>query len=190
MATLAARPGGRPHALLYLDLEAFQLANDTCGHAAGDRSLEILTERLTRVLPKDSVVGRLAGDEFAVFIDGLPAAADNRGPIAHLARTILDEVGAAYNVNQEEVFLTASIGIAISPRDAENVIDLIRNADAAMYASKQGGGNTFSFYAPEMNAAAVERLMPAAQWMSKGASPSQPIAKSTRRLTCEASGRI
>jgi diguanylate cyclase (GGDEF)-like protein/PAS domain S-box-containing protein len=146
-------------ALLYLDMDGFKEVNDTFGHSAGDRALEVLSERLTRIVPKEAVVGRLAGDEFAVFIDGLPAEADNRGPIAHLARTILDEVGAAYNVNQEEVFLTASIGIAISPRDAENVIDLIRNADAAMYASKQGGGNTFSFYVPEMNAAAVERLM-------------------------------
>ena len=146
-------------ALLYLDMDGFKEVNDTFGHSAGDRALEVLSERLTRIVPKEAVVGRLAGDEFAVFIDGLPAEADNRGPIAHLARTILDEVGAAYNVNQEEVFLTASIGVAISPRDAENVIDLIRNADAAMYASKQGGGNTFSFYVPEMNAAAVERLM-------------------------------
>jgi diguanylate cyclase (GGDEF)-like protein/PAS domain S-box-containing protein len=150
---------GTSVALLYLDMDGFKEVNDTFGHSAGDRALEVLSERLTRVVPKEAVVGRLAGDEFAVFLDGLPAAADNRGPIAHLARSILDEVGAAYNVNQEEVFLTASIGIAISPRDAENVIDLIRNADAAMYASKQGGGNTFSFYVPEMNAAAVERLM-------------------------------
>ena len=150
---------GTAVALLYLDMDGFKEVNDTFGHSAGDRALEVLSERLTRIVPKEAVVGRLAGDEFAVFLDGLPAAADNRGPIAHLARSILDEVGAAYNVNQEEVFLTASIGIAISPRDAENVIDLIRNADAAMYASKQGGGNTFSFYVPEMNAAAVERLM-------------------------------
>ena len=64
-----------------------------------------------------------------------------------------------FHVNQQEVFLSASIGIALCPRDAENVIDLIRNADAAMYYSKQNGGNTCAFYSPEMNAAAVERLM-------------------------------
>ncbi len=146
-------------ALLYLDMDGFKEVNDTFGHAAGDRTLETLSERMTRVAPKEAVVGRLAGDEFAVFLEGLPLAADNRGPIAHLARAILDEAGAAYNLNQEEVFLTASIGIALSPGDAENVIDLMRNADAAMYYSKQSGGNVFSFYAPEMNAAAVERLM-------------------------------
>jgi len=72
---------------------------------------------------------------------------------------LLAEVAKVFQLSQQEVFLTASLGIAACPRDAENVIDLIRNADAAMYYSKQNGGNTFAFYAPEMNAAAVERLM-------------------------------
>lgn len=146
-------------ALLYLDMDRFKEVNDTFGHGSGDRVLEVLAERLTRSLPKDTVVGRLAGDEFALFVEGLPSDADNRGPIAHLARSILTEVSRAFQLNQHEVFLTASIGIAFCPRDAENVIDLIRNADAAMYYSKQNGGNTFAFYSPEMNAAAVERLM-------------------------------
>src|SRR5256885_7806900 len=150
---------GQVVALLYLDMDRFKEVNDTFGHGSGDRVLEVLAERLTRALPKDTVIGRLAGDEFALFVDGLPAESDNRGPIAHLARAILTEVSRAFQLNQHEVFLTASIGVAFCPRDAENVIDLIRNADAAMYYSKQNGGNTFAFYSPEMNAAAVERLM-------------------------------
>jgi diguanylate cyclase (GGDEF)-like protein/PAS domain S-box-containing protein len=150
---------GQVVALLYLDMDRFKEVNDTFGHGSGDRLLEVLAERLTRSLPKDTVVGRLAGDEFALFVDGLPSDADNRGPIAHLARSILTEVSRAFQLNQHEVFLTASVGVAFCPRDAENVIDLIRNADAAMYYSKQNGGNTFAFYSPEMNAAAVERLM-------------------------------
>lgn len=150
---------GQVVALLYLDMDRFKEVNDTFGHNSGDRLLEILCERLTRTLPKDTVIGRLAGDEFALFVDGLPADADNRGPIAHLARSILTEVSRGFQLNQHEVYLTASIGVAFCPRDAENVIDLIRNADAAMYYSKQNGGNTFAFYSPEMNAAAVERLM-------------------------------
>jgi diguanylate cyclase (GGDEF)-like protein/PAS domain S-box-containing protein len=158
-AIARALKNGTSLALLYLDMDRFKEVNDTFGHAAGDRTLEILSERLTRSVPREAVVGRLAGDEFAVFIEGLPAAADNRGPIAHLARSVLTEVGKAFQLNGQEVFLTASFGIAFAPRDAENVIDLIRNADAAMYYSKQNGGNTFAFYAPEMNAAAVERLM-------------------------------
>jgi diguanylate cyclase (GGDEF)-like protein len=145
--------------VLYLDMDRFKEVNDTFGHGAGDRVLEVLAERLTRALPKDTVVGRLAGDEFALFVDGLPSDADNRGPIAQLARGLLTDVSRPFQLNQHEVFLTASVGIAFCPRDAENVIDLIRNADAAMYYSKQNGGNTFAFYSPEMNAAAVERLM-------------------------------
>ena len=150
---------GQAVAVLYLDMDRFKEVNDTFGHSAGDRVLEVLAERLTRALPKGALLGRLAGDEFALCIDGLPAEADNRGPIAHLARAVLTEVSRAFQLNQHEVFLTASIGIAFCPRDAENVIDLIRNADAAMYYSKQNGGNTFAFYSPEMNAAAVERLI-------------------------------
>ncbi|MGA7538508.1 MAG: EAL domain-containing protein [Steroidobacteraceae bacterium] len=150
---------GQAVALLYLDMDHFKEVNDTFGHGAGDRVLEVLAERLTRALPKGALLGRLAGDEFALCIDGLPAEGDNRGPIAHLARAVLTEVSRAFQLNQHEVFLTASIGIGFCPRDAENVIDLIRNADAAMYYSKQNGGNTFAFYSPEMNAAAVERLI-------------------------------
>jgi diguanylate cyclase (GGDEF)-like protein/PAS domain S-box-containing protein len=150
---------GQAVAVLYLDMDRFKEVNDTFGHGAGDRVLEVLAERLTRALPKGALLGRLAGDEFALCIDGLPAEADNRGPIAHLARAVLTEVSRAFQLNQHEVFLTASVGVAFCPRDAENVIDLIRNADAAMYYSKQNGGNTFAFYSPEMNAAAVERLI-------------------------------
>jgi diguanylate cyclase (GGDEF)-like protein/PAS domain S-box-containing protein len=158
-AIARARRNQRSLALLYLDLDRFKEVNDTFGHAAGDRTLEILSERLTRNLTKDTVIGRLAGDEFAMFIDDLPADVDNRAGIGALARTLLDEISRTFYVNQQEVYLTASVGVAICPYDAENVIDLIRNADAAMYHSKQNGGNSSAFYVPEMNAAAVERLM-------------------------------
>jgi diguanylate cyclase (GGDEF)-like protein/PAS domain S-box-containing protein len=158
-AIARSRRNQRSLALLYLDLDRFKEVNDTFGHSAGDRTLEILSERLTRALTKDTVIGRLAGDEFAMFVDELPLEVDNRPSLSSLARTLLDEISRAFYVNQQEVYLTASIGIAICPYDAENVIDLIRNADAAMYHSKQNGGNSWVFYVPQMNAAAVERLM-------------------------------
>ncbi|HKE94496.1 MAG TPA: EAL domain-containing protein, partial [Povalibacter sp.] len=158
-AIARARRADRGIVLLYLDMDRFKEINDTFGHAAGDRTLEVLTERLTRILPREAVVGRLAGDEFGLFIEGFTEAEHERTQAANLARMVLAEVGKAYYVDEQEVFLTASVGIALCPKDAENVIDLIRNADAAMYHSKQNGGNSFAFYSPEMNAAAVERLM-------------------------------
>jgi diguanylate cyclase (GGDEF)-like protein/PAS domain S-box-containing protein len=158
-AIARARRSDRAIVLLYLDMDRFKEINDTFGHAAGDRTLEVLSERLTRSLPREAVVGRLAGDEFGLFIEGLPQGQDERTQAADLARLVLAEVGKGFYVQQQEVFLTASIGIAFCPKDADNVIDLIRNADAAMYHSKQNGGNTFAFYSVDMNAAAVERLM-------------------------------
>ncbi len=150
----------RSIALLYLDMDQFKEINDTFGHAAGDRTLEILSERLTRIVPKEAVVGRLAGDEFALFIEELHSGADlERSQAVTLARMVLTEVGKPFYVQQHELILTASIGIALCPKDAENVIDLIRTADAAMYHAKQNGGNNYALYTPEMNAAAVERLM-------------------------------
>ena len=159
-AIARARRVGQGVALLYIDMDRFKEVNDTFGHASGDRVLEVLTERLTRVLSSEAVLGRLAGDEFAMFVDGLSADAEEAGAqVSQLARTVLDTAGAAFHINSQEVFLTVSIGVAFCPRDADNVIDLIRNADAAMYYSKQNGGNTFAYYSQEMNAAAVERLM-------------------------------
>ncbi|MGH8142016.1 MAG: putative bifunctional diguanylate cyclase/phosphodiesterase [Steroidobacteraceae bacterium] len=159
-AIARARRNGLGVAMLYIDMDRFKEVNDTFGHASGDRVLEVLTERLTKVLTSEAVLGRLAGDEFALFIDGISTDAEEAAsPIAQLARTVLQSAGEALHINQQELFLTVSIGIALAPRDAESVIDLIRNADAAMYYAKQNGGNTYAFYSPEMNAAAVERLM-------------------------------
>ena len=151
------RSGGL--ALLYLDVDHFKEINDTFGHAAGDRVLETLSERLIRALPKESVVGRLAGDEFAAFLetpDGPTARHEQAETIAGL---LLKEVSRPLHVGEHEIDVTASIGIAACPEDADNVIDLIRCADAAMYHAKRAGRNCHVFYSPEMNAAAVERLL-------------------------------
>jgi len=153
------RRSGGELALLYLDLDRFKEVNDTFGHAAGDRALEILSERMNKNLPTDTMLGRLAGDEFALFIENLPAATDNRPAVGALAREMLDELGRPFHLGQHELYVTGSAGIAMCPRDADNVVDLIRDADAAMYYSKQNGGNSHSFFTPEMSAAAVERLM-------------------------------
>jgi diguanylate cyclase (GGDEF)-like protein/PAS domain S-box-containing protein len=158
-AIARARRAGRALALLYLDLDRFKEINDTFGHAAGDRSLETLSERLIARLPKETMLGRLAGDEFGLFVENLPRDQDNRAALATLAREMLEHIARPFHAGTEEVMITASIGIALCPQDADNVIDLIRDADAAMYHSKQNGGNSLTFYTPEMSAVAVERLM-------------------------------
>jgi len=145
--------------LLYVDVDNFKDVNDTFGHAAGDRVLETLSERLTRMLPKESVIGRLAGDEFAVFIESAADTTEQHEQAAALARQLLSSVSRPVHVGEHEIELTVSVGIATCPKDADNVIDLIRNADAAMYHAKRAGRNCHVFYAPEMNAAAVERLL-------------------------------
>ncbi len=158
-AIARARRAGGALALMYLDLDRFKEVNDTFGHAAGDRALEVLSERLIRRLPPGTMLGRLAGDEFALLVENLPGDTDNRTALQALARELLDALGGPFHIAQQELYVTGSIGIAFCPQDADNVVDLIRNADAAMYHSKQNGGNSCSFFTPEMSAVAVERLM-------------------------------
>jgi diguanylate cyclase (GGDEF)-like protein/PAS domain S-box-containing protein len=158
-AIARARRAGRGVALLYLDLDQFKEINDTFGHAAGDRTLEILSERLIAQIPAETMLGRLAGDEFGLFVENLPRAEDNRPMLATLARELLEQLGRPFHIGNQEMMITASVGIALCPQDADNVVDLIRDADAAMYHSKQNGGNSCSFYTPDMSAVAVERLM-------------------------------
>ena len=150
---------GRGLVLLYVDVDNFKEINDTFGHEAGDRVLETLSERMTRILPKESVVGRLAGDEFAVFAETLDGERDRHEQAAALARLLLTEIARPLHVGEHELVVTSSIGIAACPENGDNVIDLIRNADAAMYHAKRAGRNCHVFYAPEMNSAAVERLL-------------------------------
>jgi diguanylate cyclase (GGDEF)-like protein/PAS domain S-box-containing protein len=150
---------GRGLVLLYVDIDNFKEVNDTFGHDTGDRVLETLSERLARVLPQEAVAGRLAGDEFAIFAEGVDGEQARHDAAADLAHLVLDEIAKPVHLPGNEIDVTASIGIAMVPEHADNVIDLIRNADAAMYHAKRQGRNCHVFYVPEMNAAAVERLL-------------------------------
>ena len=158
-AIARARRGGQQLCLFYIDIDHFKEINDTFGHLAGDTTLETVAERLSAGLPKKSIIGRLAGDEFAVIVDNADSGTRGRAAIDKLARALLDRLAEPFLVQGHEVFMTASMGVAFYPCDAANVIDLIRNADAALYHSKKSGGNVHSYYKPEMNEAVVERLM-------------------------------
>ncbi len=154
-----ARRAGSPLCMFYIDIDHFKEINDTFGHLAGDATLETVAERLTAALPENSIIGRLAGDEFAVMINDVGPDAIGRAETDKLARSLLDRLADPFFVQGHEVFMTASLGIAYYPDDAANVIGLIRNADAALYSAKKAGGNVFKYYVPQMNEAAVERLM-------------------------------
>jgi diguanylate cyclase (GGDEF)-like protein/PAS domain S-box-containing protein len=158
-AIAGARRAGESLCLLYVDIDHFKEVNDTFGHLAGDDTLETVAERLAAALPKGTVIGRLAGDEFAAIVAGVGPDAEGIAKTDKLARSMLDRLAAPFYVQSHEVFMTASVGIAYYPENAPNVIDLIRNADAALYNAKRNGGNAHAYYVPSMNAAKVERLM-------------------------------
>lgn len=158
-AIARAKRSNKALCLFYIDVDNFKEINDTFGHLAGDATLETVAERLTDVLAEESIIGRLAGDEFAVIVDRVDTDDEAMSELDSLARSLLDRLADPFYVQGHEVFMTASMGIAFYPTDAPNVIDLIRNADAALYHAKKSGGNVFSYYVPEMNEAVVERLM-------------------------------
>jgi diguanylate cyclase (GGDEF)-like protein/PAS domain S-box-containing protein len=150
---------GRHWALLYLDVDRFKDINDIYGHSAGDHCLEALTERLARFLPDGTILGRFAGDEFGVLLEDVPTEKDSTIQLASIARSVLAQLAEPLTYHGQQIHMTVSIGIAVFPVDARNVIDLVRSADSALYHAKRAGGNTFEFFDPEMNAKAAERLM-------------------------------
>lgn len=154
-----ARRGSDHLALLYLDVDRFKDINDTFGHSAGDTCLESLTSRLKSLLPDGTVIGRLAGDEFGIILDRIGPEDGLPEYLHSIAQLILSELAQPIMAQDHEIYMTASIGIACYPEDADNVIDIIRNADSALYHAKRSGGNGYEFFDAKMNAEAAERLM-------------------------------
>ena len=154
-----ARRADQGVALLSIDLDRFKDINDRFGHLSGDRGLETVAERITHALPEDTVVGRMAGDEFGILLEGLAGDSGAREQANAQAHMLLTEIARPFHFQQREIDLSGSVGIAMFPDDAGNVIDMIRNADAAMQFAKKQGGNTVTFYQPEMNADSADQLM-------------------------------
>ena len=138
----------------FLDLDRFKNINDTLGHEAGDCLLQQVAERLQASLRAYDVVARWGGDEFTLMLPGLRSAED----ITHIAGRILKRLAAPFQVQDQELFVTASLGIALSPYDGKDGQTLLRNADAAMYQAKSRGRNNFQVYFEEINADARNQL--------------------------------
>jgi diguanylate cyclase (GGDEF)-like protein/PAS domain S-box-containing protein len=151
---LRAERSGRGVALIYIDLDDFKKVNDTLGHSAGDEVLRMTADRITKNIRNVDTVARVGGDEFAVIAPRLQDAVDAE-PIA---QRILAAMAVPMEVHGQDILTTASIGIAIFPADSEDGAELLRDADIAMYRSKNGGGNSIEFFTTEMNERAMRRI--------------------------------
>lgn len=140
-------------AFLMIDLDRFKQVNDSLGHQVGDRLLAQVSQRLRSVLGENEECGRLGGDEFAVVIRD----ATQQGRIAAVAEAIITTLSQPYEVDHHKLFVGASVGSAIGPRDGNSVETLMRNADLALYRAKDEGGGTHCRYEPALHADAEER---------------------------------
>jgi diguanylate cyclase (GGDEF)-like protein len=160
-----SRRSGQPMALLFLDLDRFKVVNDSLGHEVGDRLLCHVAGTLTNSLRNVDSVGRkvtgepftlsrLGGDEFTVIAESIGGAED----AALIARRLLEALAVPFSVNDEELHISASIGISMYPMDDVDLDGMVRHTDMAMYRSKSLGRNTFSFFSDDLNAAVGARL--------------------------------
>ncbi len=141
-----ARRHERLLAVMVLDLNGFKAVNDRLGHAAGDRLLAIMGRRLSDRLRETDTVARLGGDEFAILIENLAKPEH----AALVARKLLEAVAPPVAVDGETVGVTASLGVALYPRDGEDGATLAREADRAMYRAKAEGGNLCRFSSEQL----------------------------------------
>ena len=151
-ATARARRDGRKVSLLYLDLDAFKVVNDTLGHDAGDQLLQEVADRIRRSVRAGDVVARLGGDEFAVLLEGLAAPRD----VEAMASGLLEVISKPYHIADRQLTITTSIGITVYPSDNADTQMLLKNADIAMYKAKDSGRNTFKFFHQAMHASLME----------------------------------
>lgn len=152
---LAQAIRGKHHgALLFIDLDRFKYVNDTLGHQTGDELLQQTSRRLTSAVRDSDTVARLGGDEFTVVLPHVASVDDAE----KVARKILTTLSQPFRVGSQELFVTGSIGIALVPDDADDVEELLRKADAAMYRSKDRGRDTFSFYTESITRESMRRM--------------------------------
>lgn len=147
---------GHAVGLLFVDLDDFKYVNDSLGHATGDRLLQAVAARLRQTIGELARVARLGGDEFVIILPTLPG--DEAVAVTHierLAEKVLAELRLPINFDGVELLPRASIGAAIHPRDGANADELLRAADAAMYATKDDSRGSFKFFSPNLNAKAT-----------------------------------
>jgi diguanylate cyclase (GGDEF)-like protein/PAS domain S-box-containing protein len=141
-------------AVLFLDLDDFKKVNDSLGHPVGDHLLQLVAKRLLVSARKEDTVARLGGDELAIVLGSMGGARY----AATVAQAILDRLSEPFELEEQDVFVSASIGISIYPHDGRDATALLKNADAAMYMAKNKGRNSYHFYSKELTMRARKHL--------------------------------
>ncbi|MFZ6672846.1 EAL domain-containing protein [Undibacterium sp. Xuan67W] len=149
-----SKRNGRMLAILFIDLDHFKEVNDTLGHSVGDTLLIEAANRLLGCVRESDTVARLGGDEFTIALPGQ----HNPEHAEQIAQAVIDKMTKPFQLGEEEIFLSASVGISLYPDDADNLDDLLKHADQAMYAAKNSGRNRFHYFTPSMQTASLARL--------------------------------
>lgn len=145
---------GKHFALIFMDLDNFKYINDSFGHSFGDLLLKEVGMRLKSVFREDDILIRLGGDEFMIILPYTSSA-----KLLHsTAKRLMNSFSSAISVNENELYVTTSLGIAMYPEDGEDMAVLVKNADIAMYAAKEQGKNKYCFYDKAMSSVTIERL--------------------------------
>ncbi len=153
-AVAHANRSGRQAAVLMLDLDRFKFINDSLGHGAGDAVVKAVGRRLESCVRHGDTVARIGGDEFAVVLAELPADLGVTKVIGKIELAL----AAPVDLPGQQLYVTASVGVSLAPADGSSAEALLRNADAAMYAAKEHGGNCFRYYQQGMNDRAMKLL--------------------------------
>ena len=140
-------------AFLMIDLDRFKAVNDSLGHIVGDQLLARVAARLREIMTENELCGRLGGDEFAIVIRD----ASDMQRVEHVARQVIERLSQPYEVDHHTLYVGASVGSAVGPRDGSTVETLMRNADLALYRAKDAGRGTHCSYEPTLHAHAEER---------------------------------
>jgi diguanylate cyclase (GGDEF)-like protein len=138
---------------MMIDLDRFKAVNDTLGHPVGDRLLAQVAHRLRSIMTSNELCGRLGGDEFAVVVKEVKQA----DHLDKVASAIIATLSEPYTVDEHTIYIGASVGTAISPRDGRTVETLVRSSDLALYRSKEQGGGAHNIYEPQLHTHAEER---------------------------------
>ncbi len=140
-------------ALLFVDLDRFKDVNDTFGHQAGDLLLKQVAQRLGSCVREEDTIARMGGDEFTIIVNRV----DQGRSLERIAQEIIDRIQESVIFEEHDIYIGASVGIAIYPDDGEEADILLKNADMAMYRAKQLRQGGFAYFHPDMNAAVEKR---------------------------------